>query len=1187
MKITNNLIKILYLVLAILLIKPVQGQVNKTVSVVEALRDITQTYKTKFVYESEILRGKTTTASTKKEPGQSMEELLKDILYANDLLFLYVSENHYAIVKKDQRSLTENKGSSTPAAFAGRVYGAITDQDGRPLPGVNVFIRGKSARAVSGVSGNYSIEATKDDIIVFTYVGFKPGEGKANPEGVLNITMDADVHQLQDVEVVSTGYQTLSRERSAGSFSKPDIGVFQNRSSSMSIVQRLDGLVPGLTINNAPGTETMLIRGLTSINGSASPLFVVDGVVLDAENISSLNPNDVEDITVLKDATAASIWGSNAANGVIVITTKKGGNTGKIKIDYDGFINFQGRPQTDYLPVLTSQQFIQAATDIFDPVINTYASVSKYSPTTWKPVPLHEELLYKLNDKINPPTAEQRTAYEKQLHDLANTSNQQQIDDLFYRSGLLTNHTISLRGGSDKYGFYGSAAYTGNQSSTPGRNSNNYKVNLRQDFKFSDRIQMHLITDLTNTTSKSKRAATPNNMFLPYVLFRDGEGDNMSMSWLQLPDGDREKYENLSRLDLSYSPLDEWDSGYTSANAILARINTGLNVKLVKGLQFQGVYGLVKGNTKTKSFDDDQSFTFRKELAQFTKPATGPTANPTYFLPERGAIFDVNNHLQENWNIRNQLMFDDSYDNQRHQISALLGHEIRKTFYTANGSSVRGYDEQLGTSAQLDYNTLAVTGVAGAVLPRGTGNNKIDIKNFTSLEDDIRYISYYGNLGYTYQTKYTINGSWRIDESNLFGKDKSAQNRPVWSVGASWMISGEDFMDNIAWVDRLKVRTTYGVTGNSPRPGSAASHDIFSVQTNAIFPGGRGLILSTPGNRNLSWESTKTLNVGLDFSIFKRLNGSVDVYNKKTEDLIGELQINPFTGFASIEGNQGALRNNGIELNINSLNISNRDFSWRTMLTLGYNKNKVLDLYSKTAITTGSKKVEERFIKGYSAYSIFAYQYAGLNEEGTPQIRLNDGTLSTAKNVATPEDIVYMGTFQPKWAGGFGNDFKYKDFGLQVNAVYNLGFVMRRDVNRFYSGGRLVPNAGSLTTGNVHADFADRWMKKGDEAFTDIPAYNSAKTDPRELNYYYLADKNVVDASYIKLRDITLSYSLPKKLLHTVRADGLSFRLQVSNIMLWKANDYGIDPEFQSAGSGVRNMPGNQGTVTLGAHLTF
>lgn len=1178
------LIKASYLALLLLLFNTAQAQVNKGIPVSEALKKITEKYQTKFVFEPAILRGKTTTAATEKTTSQSIEELLKGILYPNDLLFLYVNDNHYAVISKDDKSFqnlpgaTENPGQNTV------VRGNITDDGGLPLPGVNISVKGKSGKASSDNSGNYSIVAGKTDLIIFTYVGFKPEELSANAKGILNVSMQTDVSQLKDVEVISTGYQRISRERSAGSFAKPDLDIIQNRSSSMNIAQRLDGLVPGLTVNNAPGTETLLIRGLTSINGTASPLFVVDGIVLDANNVSSINPNDIADMTVLKDATAASIWGSNAANGVIVITTKKGGNTGKIKIDYDGFVNFQGKPQTDYFPVLNSSQFIQAARDIFDPVLNTYAAVTKFSPTTWKPVPAHEELLYKLAD--NTITAQQRAEYEQQLNNLAATSNQQQINDIMYRNALLTNHTLSLSGGSEKYSFYGSAAYTGNQNSTPGNKNDSYKINLRQDFKFSDRIQMYLITDLTNSIAQSKRSVNPTNMFLPYVMFKEN-GNSISMPWLYFSDTDRATFESKSLLDLNYNPIDEINRGYSNFNSILARINTGVDVNLVKGLKFQGVYGLVKGNNKSKSYDGDDSFTFRRELAQFTVPGATVGAKPTYYLPESGAIYEINNILQENWNVRNQLVFDDSFGNQKHQITALFGQEIRKTFSSGNGSIVRGYDDQLLTSAALDYKSLAVTGVKGAVLPRGSGDNKLDIKNFSASENDIRFFSYYANLGYTFNSRYTLNSSWRIDQSNLFGKDKSAQNRPVWSVGAGWLISNEQFMSDIKWVDRLNLRTTYGVTGNAPTPGSAASFDIFAAQTNAIFPGGKGLVLSTPGNQSLSWESTKTLNIGVDFAIFKRLTGSVDVYNKKTDNLIGDLQVNPFTGFSTIEGNQGALKNRGIELSLSSLNISNGDFSWRTLLTLGYNKNEVTDRYTKTPITTGVNKVDQRFVKGYSAYSIFAYQYAGLDNTGAPQIKLNDGTITKDKTLAKPEDVVYMGSFQPKWAGGFSNSLKYKDFGLQLNAVYNLGFMMRRDLNRFYSGGRLVPDVGSFTTGNVNSDFANRWKTAGDEAFTDIPAYVGSKTDTRELSFYYLADRNVVDASYIKLRDVTLSYSLPKALVNSIKAEGISFRFQVSNIMLWKANKYGIDPEFQSAASGTRNMPANQKTFTLGAHVTF
>lgn len=1176
MKSITNLIKVLTVTLSLLCFSNAYGQL-KEIPVSDALKKISSRYKTKFVYEQAILKGKTTAYEIENSKEQSVEELLKAVLYPNNLLFLYISANHYTIVSKEDREIKVAQKANI--AYQPTISGTVMDETNRPMPGVNIGVKGKSNRASSDNSGNYNIVADREDILVFTFVGYKPVEQAANSENKLNVAMELDVSQLKDVEIVSTGYQRISRERSAGSFSKPDMEILQNRSSSMNIAQRLDGLVPGLAVNNAPGTETLLIRGLTSINGTASPLFVVDGVVLDNNNLASINPNDVADISVLKDATAASIWGSNAANGVVVITTKKGSNSGKIKINYDGFVNFQGKPQTDYLPSLNSAQFIQAAKEIFDPVLNPYATVTKFSPTTWKPVPAHEQILYNINN-LSP------AAVDAQLNALAATDNRSQINDLFYRDALLTNHTVSLSGGSEKYSFYGSAAYTGVQNSTPEDENNTYKVNLRQDFKFSDRIQMYLITDLTNNTSSSKRYVSPTTMFLPYSLFKDDNNNNISMPWLYFPEADRALFESKSLIDLNYSPLDEANTGYSKNNGMLARINTGLDVKLFKGLKFQGVYGLVKGNTKSKSYNGDESFIFRRELAQFTQAGTG-SAKPKYFLPERGGILDINNSLQESWNVRNQLTYDESFSNQKHQITALVGQEIRKRFVTSNGSTVRGYDEQLQTYGLVDYATLASTGMPTPVLLKGSGNNKLDDPFFSTGEVDVRFRSYYANLGYTYNQKYTFNASGRLDQSNLFGKDKSAQNKPVWSVGGAWMVSNENFMSSQKWIDRLNVRATYGLTGNAPVPGGAASFDIFAAQTNAIFPGGRGLVLTTPGNQSLSWESTKTFNVGVDFSVFKRITGSVDVYNKKTDNLIGDLVVNPFTGFTTIEGNQGALKNKGLELSLNSFNIKSRDFTWRTLLTVGYNKNEVTDLYSKTAITTGAGKVSQRFVEGYSAYSVFAYQYAGLNNAGAPQIKLEDGTVTATRNLAKPEDIVYMGSFQPKWTGGLSNSFKYKDFGLQFNAVYNLGFVMRRDVNRFYFGGRLVPDVGSFTTGNVHSEFADRWKKPGDELLTDIPAYIGAKTDTRELNYYYLADKNVVDASYIKLRDITFSYSLPKQLISSIKVEGVSFRAQVSNIMLWKANDYGIDPEFQSAAAGTRNMPSNQKTITLGAHVTF
>ncbi|MBV8251517.1 MAG: SusC/RagA family TonB-linked outer membrane protein [Chitinophaga sp.] len=1108
------------------------------------------------------------------------------------------------------------------------VTGLILDSLGKPIPGVSVVLSPGNKGTETSTNGAFTIAnvppghymlqishvghySIKREIVVQQNASFNLG----------TLVLQVSPVVMKAVEVmVNTGYQSLSKERSAGAFSKPDMQIVENRSTSMNVLQRLDGLVPGLAVNNAPlSRNPLLIRGLSTLGISdqlgnysgtnRNPLVVVDGIPMD--DVSYINPQDVEDITVLKDATAASIWGARAANGVIVITTKKGKANTKVKVQYDGFINFQGRPDLDYTPVLTSQQFIQTVKEIYTPAyfaLYPWSTASAFTNTGSMGLPPHAVILYnRYRGLISDAQA------NKSLDSLASINNHQQIKDLFYRNASIMNHTVSLSGGGPAYSFYGSLAYTNTTSPRPGEQNNSYKANLRQDFNINKWLQAYLITDVTNTITSSNREPAIDYRFYPYQLFQDANGKNLSVPYIgYLSDSTRIAWQNRSGIGLDYVPLDEVNYGHTKSDNLLDRITGGVKVHLFKGLRFEGVYGYVKGTNRTTSFDDEKSYAVRSEVVQFTVAPT-PSSTPVYYLPTSGGKYSVTNLNQRSWTIRNQLVFDKAWHGLLHQVSLLAGQEAQDQLTIINGSEVRGYNEALQTFVPIDYATLGATGVLNPVMANSFGRSVFSNLPFSQAEYETRFTSYYANGGYTYNRKYTINGSWRIDRSNLFGLDKSAQNKPVWSAGVKWGLGDEDFMQGLSWLNRLALRATYGITGNSPTPGTASSYDVLSAISSSFLPGRTGLQIATATNPKLTWESTKSINLGVDFSVLNdRLNGSIDFYSKKTENLLGNMPVNGFTGYSTIVGNFGSLQNKGIEFSIHSLNISTKKFSWNTLLSLAYNKNTVTQLNDPTAITTGAQKISSRFVTGYSAFGIFAYKYAGLDNMGDPQIYLNDKTVTKTPNVPKPEDVVYMGTYQPIWSGGISNIFRYKNFTLAANVVLNLGHVMRRDVNTTYSGSisgqsniLSQSDQSGFTSGQLHPDFLNRWKQPGDEAITNIPSYvasTSVSNTRRDIEYYRFADINVVSASFIKMRDITLSYSLPQSLIHRIKTDNISFRLQVSNIMLWKANKYGIDPEFQDPFRGTR-VPSTpfitdpavntqsyrfgQGTVTVGVHVNF
>lgn len=1156
---------------------------DKTISIIEAFEIIKKQTDYTFIYK---------TKSFENAPKIHVE---KGTILAHELLSKALSFGNYTYELTPERTILIKEKRVNIRVLQKEITGVVTDQSGQPLPGTNILEKNTKNGVAANFDGVYSINVSNENaILVFSFIGFVTQEVKVNGLSQLNIQLELNPNQLK--EVLVTGYQKISKERSAGSFSKPEMDEVNERSTSMNILQRLDGLIPGLTINNAPNSSNfttsngnILIRGLSTINGDSNPLFVVDGVPL--SDVSSINPQDVEDVTVLKDATSASIWGAQASNGVIVITTKRGGFNENIKLDYDTFINFQGKPDIDYRPVLNSQQFIQTAKELFDPVAFPYGLQSIYNiGGATKSISEHNQILYDLdNGLIDQTTADQL------LNELANTSNVGQIKDLLYRDATIHNHTLSVQGGGEKYAFYASIAYTNIQSNKPDEKDNTYKVNLRQDFKVGKRFNFRINSDITNNIFSSDKNINADNRFTPYALFRDANGTNLSMNALQhFSPQQRQSLETQSDINLDYIPLDDINTGFTDSNSLSIRLRGGLSIDLFKGLKFESTLGYFQGNHRIEGFNSQDAYQVRSDAVFFTVPGANPGDTPTYYLPKNGGYYKPTDRFIKNWTFRNQLIYNTEWDEGKHKLTSLAGYESQEQFFNNRQSFLRGYNLNSQTSSSLDYAALG-NGISGTLVSNSFGNSVINVANepFKENQTTFRYTSFYANAAYILNDKYSVNASWRIDESNLFGVDKSAQNRPVWSVGFKWNISRESFLEKNEWIDLLALRATYGITGNSPIPGSAASFDVLSTgraNPNAFTtPLENGI--SSPGNKKLTWESTKNLNFGIDFSFFtNRLRGSIDYYNNKTEDLIDELLTNSFTGFTSIQGNVGSLENEGIEFSIQTINID-KEFKWNSSFIVGHNENKITSLNSSNEVSA-SNQISGRYPRvGYPAFPIFAYDFVGLNNEGSPEIQLSDGTITTDRNDVEFEDIKYMGSFQPKWSGSVINSFSYKEFTLRGNIIYNLGHVMFIDApnNQSYSGQPLEGIRNNFTTGNVHSDFFNRWKLPGDEEITNIPAYSSvAGAIDREVDFYTHGDINVTSASYIKLGDITLSYSLPKSITDKLNIGQISFRTQLNNVMLWKGNNKGINPEFHDAAGGVRQMtPFNQNSFTLGMHLTF
>jgi TonB-linked SusC/RagA family outer membrane protein len=1134
-----------------------------------------------FFYNSEDLRNtKPVTVTFKNTPLQTaMEEILKDQSLEFD-----IQGNTVFISKRTTPAPTKGFADITSTAPTGDVHGTVTDEKMNPIPNITVFARSNRTVTVTGPKGEFHFQNISDgDTLQFSSVSYESRMVAAVTSVPMVIVMKPKIVKLDEVIVYNTGFQTLSNERATGSFSKPDMEVYAKRTGTMDIIARLEGQIPGMLISSGPnssivnrngsgvGTRKSLIRGIGSVLLETEPLYVLNGVTVN--DFSAINPDDIEDITILKDAAASAIWGARSANGVVVITTKSGNSNkgSRMSVSYSGFINYSGLPDFGAVKMLSSQQYIQTAKEIFDPVAFPMGAQYFIAP--------HDQVLYdQYNGVITANVA------NRKLDSLAAINNMGQIKDIWYRPAITTNHTVSASGGNNVYSFYAALGYTGTQSNTPGERNNAFRLNLSQNINAGSRVRITLNTSLVNTVVSRKNPISIDNNFIPYQLFRDENGNPITMNYMSgLPEYQRLDYQARSRINLDYNPMDERDRATSSNNNLAMNVTANVNVKIWKGLSFAGTYGYQKNPGTVTSYADHTAYGIRQQIVSLT---IAPTVNdvPQYLYPITGGNYTTGNNDQRNWTVRNQLVYDASPRKGRDHLTVQVGQESQETASLKSSTTLVGYDDALGSYAILDYAALR-NGVPGTV----TGYGSLYFNPYEIMKSKSRFISWFGLASYTINGKYSIDASYRQDNSNLFGTDISSQNKPVESIGGRWQISKEAFMKPVKWVNYLGLRATYGITGNSPYVGAASRYDILrSVTASNTFQysvlAGDAFTISNVANKTLSWERTANVNLGIDYSVLRsRISGSINFYKRVTTDMLGTTMLNPLTGYASTSGNLGKMTNSGVEVSINTTNIKTNNFYWSTGFNIAYNKNKLVSYSAPNAFvaTSASYRLGGTAVVGYPMSSMWAYRFAGLDNMGDPQIYLDNKTVSKQYNIAQVADLKYMGTKQPPVYGGITNMFGYKGFNLSLNMVYHMGALMRRPVNDMYTG-RLADRP-TFSGGNTRTFFLDRWKKPGDEAFTNVPSYVAGwdSYTRRNIDYYTMGDINVVSASYIKLRDVTFSYELQNKVLQFLRIQRLSIFTQATNFLVWAANKDGFDPEY--AGS----IPPYKHSYSLGVNLSF
>ncbi|MBQ0024547.1 MAG: SusC/RagA family TonB-linked outer membrane protein [Bacteroidales bacterium] len=1080
--------------------------------------------------------------------------------------------------------------SGKPAQITGR----ITDNNGEPVIGATVMIQGTRIGTSTDADGRYSIQAKPSDIINITCIGYSTMQVEVGKRTVINATLLDDVEKLQ--EIVVTGYQTLSKERSAGSYSTLRGSAIQDKANARgSILESLEGIAPGFQVNmsNSVGTDyKYLVRGVTSIQSNKQPLFVVDGVEISIESLEALlNSDDVQSVTVLKDATAASIWGSQAANGVVVISTKSGNNTnGKYKVKYTGTYTYKGKPDYEYLDMMDSKTFIKNALEVFDPV--GYKEASASTGTTGSANFVRNAILFPHEVPMYDFAAGRITEAERdaRLAVLAGRDWYSDYSKYMMSDSWLTKHSVSIEGGNNKNQIFSSIAYEGNKGINKNL-TNNFKANIREIYNVNKWLKIDFGVNASLATSDyhtpisygSGRAMTRNTATmsgLPYAALFDESGNPLDHSIYDMNATLKAQAEAALGTNLDYHPLDDFNLSMNKRTNMALRANAGVTIKFFEGFKYEGRFAYNRSNSRYEYYMPQETY-----LMRYERGISYDKNTKTQYGPATGGAFTATDGYNADWTIRNQLTLDRKFAG-KHQVTALAGVEFRENRIESNSSTVMGFDYQTMKGVKYDLTRLQKT-MSSAMLSPCMGSLGLMLygprsDSFTLNDTKYRYFSMYANAGYTYDNRYTFNGSIRVDQSNLFGSDPSNNFRPIWSVGASWNAKRESFLEDVNWLSKLNVRLSYGLSGNSPKPGYGSPIDIISSSVTEYVDHVAYYISSLAANK-IHWEKTATKNIGIDFAFLKhRLYGSVDLYDKHTTDLLDSKELDPTVGTTTVKSNVGELSNKGIEVNIGGSIIRTKDILWDASINFAYNKNKVLSYYH-TAYTQPSNLTIAQAVEGYPMGAMFAFKWGGLDHEtGVPQIILNDGTLFKGNSTSLSADEVhYQGTSVAPYFGSISTNFKYKGFGVSMMFVYNFGNKIWDDQLTYW-----YDRLGE----NIHNDFDKRWRQPGDEEFTTIPSYlytGKGRTYSYEKTLYMYSDIHVLNGAFIKLRELKLSYDLQQKAVKAMKLSGLSVFAQTNNLFYIAANKEGIDPEYAPYSNGSYRPTKMGPSWTFGLTVNF
>jgi TonB-linked SusC/RagA family outer membrane protein len=970
-------------------------------------------------------------------------------------------------------------------------------EDNSVLPGVNVLVKGTTAGLVTNSNGQYRLEVPDEaEILVFSFVGMKSEEIAINGQTIIDVLLQPDVTDLEEVVVV--GYGTTIKTELTGAISKVsanDLQQVPNTTFESSLQGKTSGVLMTSTSGKLGEAFNIRVRGVSSISASNQPLYVIDGMILASTDFGdpanqplnplvTLDPNDIESIQVLKDASAAAIYGSRGSNGVVIITTKSGKNKSRSSVNF-GY-SLSARKETNRIDMLNGPEYVELLGEAAENV--DFFGDENYGPGD------REQFI---RDYF---------FYER---DTVNTDWQ---DYMFKKKAISHEAFLNVTGGNDNSSYFAGVSYSDQEGILIKNNFTRANARLNYDHTVSKYFDISTKINYAQTTLD--RVANDNAFATPVQLIAQAP-----ITPAYLEDGEP----NPEAIYFNGLIAAKYNKNQTNTNRTITNLSANLHF-------------IPKMLTLTTMVAID-NFNQREEERESFKTDDGQPAGKGSYRVVQNLSMSFDNYLTFEKNL-----------NDVHNINAVAGISYQEEKYTRGTMGGKTFPSD-------DFQDLDAAS---------------ENWYFGTLNSQTSFLSYFARANYKLDNKYLLSLSFRRDGSSRFGEDARFGNFYAFSAG--WLVTKESFMQNIQWLSFLKPRISYGETGNAGIP----DYGYMNLVNSKHYAGQTGFYAWQIGKANLKWEKTDQLDLGLDYGFLNnKISGEIDIYSKKTSDMLLSRSIPMTTGYVSIYENVGAMENKGIEFIINATPISG-NFVWNVNFNITYNQNKVTKLIEPLIFEQNRVEV------GKPLGFFYMPEYAGADPANGDALyytatgeTTNDYSLAEFKDVGNPN---------PKYFGGFTNSFSFKGFDLNIF----LQYVQDVDLYRMH-GIYMSNNAAGLD--NQTKDQLDRWQKPGD--VTDVPQARLGEDNGGRMSSRYIED-----GSYIRLKDVTLGYTLPKTITEKIYIQSL--RLYVSGLNLAIITKYsGWDPEVSSTGinrtqsafnveQGVEYYPTPQAKgLTFGLNVTF